>query len=86
MKKIFLSFLVLNLIFNAIYSQSSSFNLSGYDETKIHYGFLLGVHSSYYRLNYSDEFIGTAYKKLHSINPKSIPGFKLGFISDFNFL
>ena len=86
MKKIFLSFLVLNLIFNEIYSQSSSFNLSGYDDTKIHYGFLLGVHSSYYRLNYSDEFIGTAYKKLHSINPKSIPGFKLGFISDFNFL
>ena len=73
------------MLFNSmIFSQSTSFNLSGYDDTKIHYGFLLGVHSSYYRMYYSNEFLSDSYNTLHSINPKSMPGFKLGFVSDFN--
>ena len=49
MKKSCTVFLLFIIYFDN-FSQSSTYNLSGYDDTKVHYGFLLGVHSSYYRL------------------------------------
>lgn len=84
MKKIVLTFFISSIFYNDSFSQSSTFNLSGYDDTKIHYGFLLGLHSSYYRIKYSNDFTGPDFQTLHSINTKSMPGFKLGFVSDFS--
>ena len=83
MKKSFTVFLLFIIYFDT-FSQSSTFNLSGYDDTKVHYGFLLGAHSSYYRLEYSSVFSSSNYSNLHSILPDVSPGFKLGFISDFS--
>ena len=83
MKKSFTVFLLFIIYFDT-FSQSSTFNLSGYDDTKVHYGFLLGAQSSYYRLEYSSVFSSSNYSNLHSILPDVSPGFKLGFISDFS--
>ena len=83
MKKTVLSFLLF-IFSDKSFSQSTTFNLSGYDDTKVHYGFLLGVHSSYYRLNSSSNFSSQNYSTLHRILPNPSPGFKLGFISDFS--
>ena len=83
MKKSFTVFLLFIIYFDT-FSQSSTFNLSGYDDTKVHYGFLLGAPSSYYRLEYSSVFSSSNYSNLHSILPDVSPGFKLGFISDFS--
>tara|TARA_B100001057_G_scaffold13732_1_gene12982 strand:- start:90093 stop:90800 length:708 start_codon:yes stop_codon:yes gene_type:complete len=84
MKKIFLFFVVLIFHSNFIFSQSGRINLSGYDDVKTHFGFLLGLHSSYYRFDYSADYISPDFSDLHSIHSKSLPGFKLGFISDFS--
>lgn len=84
MKKIFLFFVVLIFHSNFIFSQSGRINLSGYDDVKTHFGFLLGLHSSYYRFDYSADYISLDFSDLHSIHSKSLPGFKLGFISDFS--
>ena len=83
MKKSCTVFLLFIIYFDS-FSQSSTFNLSGYDDTKVHYGFLLCAHSSYYRLEYSSVFSSSNYSNLHSILPDVSPGFKLGFISDFS--
>ena len=84
MKKIFLFFVVLILHSNFIFSQSTRINLGGYDDVKTHFGFLLGLHSSYYRFNYSADYTSPDFSDLHSIHSTSLPGFKLGFISDFS--
>ena len=68
---------------NNIFSQATRINLAGYDDINSHFGFLLGLHSSYYRINYSSDFVSNDFSYLHSIHSKSMPGFKLGFISDF---
>ncbi len=84
MKKIFLFFILTILNSDFIFSQTNRINLSGYDDVNTHFGFLLGLHSSYYRLDYSKDFSSLDFESLHSIHSKSMPGFKLGFISDFN--
>lgn len=58
-------------------------NLPNYDDRWLHYGFLIGLHSSTYRLTYSDMFPSVALDDLHSIVPENMGGFKLGFISNF---
>ncbi len=78
--------LIFVLISNFSHSQSMRINLSGYDDIKTHFGFLLGLHSSYYRFNYSSEFSSDDYNNLHSVHSKAMPGFKLGFISDFSLI
>ena len=83
MKKIFLILFFLILSSNNIFSQATRINLAGYDDINSHFGFLLGLHSSYYRINYSPDFLSNDFSYLHSIHSKPMPGFKLGFISDF---
>ena len=57
MRKIFV-FIVLLLSFNtSLYSQSTRINLGGYDDVNTHFGFLLGAHSTYYRIYYSQQFL-----------------------------
>jgi len=65
---------------NVFGQQELEINLPNYDEKWIHYGFLIGVHRSYYNMDYSEKFLSGQMDSLHSIqNPPRI-GFDLGFI------
>lgn len=57
-------------------------NLLDYDAQWIHYGFLIGGHSSKYRIQYSDLYATPGLDSLHSIVPGNLPGWKVGFIAD----
>lgn len=59
-------------------------NLPNFDEQFIHYGFLIGGHTSRFRLKYSDEFTTPALDSVHSILPTQKVGFKIGFIVNFH--
>lgn len=59
-------------------------HLPDYDEHFVHYGFLLGVHSAKYRIQYADVFETQDYDTLHSIVPGNLAGFKLGFVINFH--
>ena len=61
-------------------------HLTDYDDHLIHYGFMLGIHSSKYRIQYNDVFETSEYDTLHSIVPGNLAGFKLGFIVNFHLL
>jgi hypothetical protein len=58
-------------------------NLPFSDARRLHYGFSIGLHSSAFRLKYSDAFIAEELDTLHSIMPRNSFGFSLGFIADF---
>jgi len=55
-------------------------NLINYEDQWIHYGFLIGIHSSKYMIRYSDYFTSPAMDTVHSIIPGNLGGFKLGFV------
>ena len=57
-------------------------NLINYDAQWIHYGFLIGVHSSKYVIKHSEAFTTPAMDTVHSIIPGNLGGFKLGFIAN----
>ena len=92
MKKLIFIFLIFTFSSKLLLSQSilvsknSAINLPNYDDAWIHFGFLIGAHSSYYRLNYSENYASQSFSELHSIVPLSKPGFKLGFVSDINII
>ncbi len=67
---------------NATAQNNPSDNLINYDDQWIHYGFLIGVHSSKYMIKYSDTFVSPAMDTVHSIVPGNLGGFKLGFIAN----
>jgi hypothetical protein len=49
-----------------------------YDERKISYGFVIGLHSSAYQVKYSDQFVTQAFDTVHSVMAQASPGFSLG--------
>ncbi len=55
-----------------------------YDNRKVAYGFLIGLHSTAYRLEYNEAFVTNQLDTVHSILPKWSPGFSLGFIVNLN--
>ena len=62
-------------------------NLQNYDDRFVHYGFLLGLHNSWFRHEYSPIYTGEENNfrdSLHSIEPLRTPGFKVGFVSNFH--
>ncbi|WP_258098764.1 type IX secretion/gliding motility protein PorT/SprT [Marinoscillum pacificum] len=61
-------------------------NLLDYDQEWIHYGFLIGIHESKYRIQYSDAYTTDAFDTLHSIVPGALPGWKVGFVVDMALL
>jgi len=61
-------------------------HLPDYDEHFVHYGFLLGLHSSKYRIQYADIYSTPEFDTLHSIVPGNVGGFKLGFVVNFHML
>lgn len=51
-----------------------------YDDRKISYGFMIGLHTSAYQVNYSDEFVTPKLDTVHSVIGTFSPGFSLGFL------
>ena len=70
------------LCYASVAQNNTPENLINYDEQWIHYGFLLGLHSSKYVIRYSDTFTTPAQDTVHSIIPGNLGGFKLGFIAN----
>lgn len=58
-------------------------NNPNYDEKKLTYGFLIGLHSSAYQIKYSDLFVTQEFDTLFAVEPKWSPGFSLGFIMNY---
>ncbi|HYC83855.1 MAG TPA: porin family protein [Chryseosolibacter sp.] len=57
-------------------------NNPNYDERKLSYGFLIGLHTTAYQMNYSDAFVD-GLDTLHSVEPPWSAGFSLGFIVNY---
>lgn len=58
-------------------------NNPNYDSRKLTYGFLIGIHSSAFKLKYSDRFVGQEFDSVHSVIPGWSGGFSLGFIVNY---
>ncbi|HEX5172378.1 MAG TPA: porin family protein [Cyclobacteriaceae bacterium] len=59
-------------------------NNPNYDERKISYGFLIGLHSSALQLKYADQFVTPAFDSVYAVQPGWSNGFSLGFIVNFH--
>lgn len=55
-------------------------NLPNYDDKLLHYGFLLGLNQSGFRMVQSQEFVNAQSDTIQSVYPQSGLGFSLGFI------
>ena len=58
-------------------------NNPNYDERKLTYGFLIGLHTTAYQIEHSDSIVSPSLDSLHSIVPDWRPGFSLGFIVNY---
>jgi hypothetical protein len=56
-----------------------------YDERKISYGFMIGLHTSGYQVLYSDKFVTQDLDTVHSVMTPFSPGFSLGFLVNLRF-
>lgn len=77
---------VLAGISQEVYSQQKRWvvkNNPNYDERKLSYGFLIGLHTSAYQIKYSDRFVTPDLDTVYSIEPGWSPGFSLGFIVNY---
>lgn len=78
--------LVLLLISEQGFSQRKRWvnqNNPNYDERKLSYGFLIGLHTTAYQIKYADRFVTPAMDTLYAIEPGWSPGFSLGFIVNY---
>lgn len=85
-KKIIAAFALVMLLTGAAYGQKyrwANQNNPQYDNRKISYGFLIGLHTSAYQLKYSDAFVTPALDTVYSVEPGWSPGFSLGFIVNY---
>jgi hypothetical protein len=57
-------------------------NNPNYDNRKLSYGFSIGIHSSTYKVRYSDAFTTPKFDHLQAIQTDMGPGFSLGFITN----
>jgi hypothetical protein len=77
-------FFCLSLVCNAQWkSRWVEKNNPNYDDRKLTYGFLIGIHTSSYQLKYSDLFVTPKFDTLYAVEPKWSPGFSLGFIVNY---
>lgn len=59
-------------------------NNPNYDARKLTYGFLIGLHTTTFQLNYSEKFLNSPdLVNLNSVVPDWSPGFSLGFIVNY---
>jgi hypothetical protein len=55
-------------------------NNPNYDQRKLTYGFLIGLHTTTYQIEYSDLFVTPDFDTIQAVIPEWKPGFSLGFI------
>ena len=82
--KVILFILLVGFSFRGYAQNTKRINLPNYDDKRVNYGFLLGGHSSKFRIEYSDAFISQNLDSIHSIVPANLGGFKLGFVVNFH--
>lgn len=70
--------IVLGLVNPSLAQKRMDVNNPNYDNRLLSYGFLIGLHTTGYRMQYHDNFANL--DSLHSIQPQMSPGFSLGFI------
>ena len=58
-------------------------NNPNYDERKLSYGFLIGLHTTAYQIKYADRFVTPDLDTVYSVEPGWSPGFSLGFIVNY---
>ena len=51
-----------------------------FDQRKISYGFMIGLHTSAYEVKYSDNFVTQNFDTVHSVQGSFSTGFSLGFL------
>jgi hypothetical protein len=84
--KIVLLLVMMLLTAQEAFSQKSRWvtkNNPNYDERKLSYGFLIGLHSTAYQIKYADRFVTQNFDTVYSIEPGWSPGFSLGFIVNY---
>ena len=79
-KIVLTSLLIFGLAQSSVAQNNPSDNLLNYEDQWIHFGFLIGIHSSKYVIRHSDFFTSPAMDTVHSIVPGNLAGFKLGFV------
>lgn len=77
--------LVLALGITAFHAEAQRYtyatqNNPNYDERKISYGFVIGLHTSAYQVKYADQFVTQNFDTVHSVMAPSSFGFSLGFL------
>ena len=75
-----LTFLVLALLISNIsFAQKyQQINLPNSDNHKLHYGFVIGIHASKWKMKYSRAFLDSA--NIDAIKPLNTGGFSIGFL------
>jgi hypothetical protein len=58
-------------------------NNPNYDQRRLSYGFLIGLHSTAYQIKYSDKFVTPAFDTVYAVEPAWSAGFALGFIVNY---
>lgn len=58
-------------------------NNPNYDDRKLSYGFLIGLHTTAYKIKYADQFVTQSFDSVYSVEPGWSPGFSLGFIVNY---
>jgi hypothetical protein len=58
-------------------------NNPNYDNRRLTYGFLIGLHTTSYKIRYNNKFVGKNYDSLYSVEPSWSPGFSLGFLVNY---
>ena len=58
-------------------------NNPNYDQRKLTYGFLIGLHTSAYQIQYADSMAHPKWDTLYAVEPEWSPGFSLGFIVNY---
>jgi len=80
--------LVAAMLLSVGFSQAQNFryarkNNPNYDERKISYGFLIGLHSAKLNSLYSDRFVTQDFDTVYAVRPSWSGGFSLGFIVNY---
>ncbi len=73
------------LMAHAMHAQSFKWarrNNPNYDDRRLTYGFLIGLHTTAYQIEYSDSIVSPT-DTVHSVIPYWRPGFSLGFIVNY---
>jgi hypothetical protein len=58
-------------------------NNPNYDNRKLTYGFLIGLHTTTYQLKYADQFVTPQFDTVFAVRPSWAAGFSLGFIVNY---